>query len=678
MEITFFRSSSLNQWYYCQQSYFINYNLGVPQKTNAKTEKGTIVHKVLEVLAGMKLNHQNTGKYFFEDDSIGYVECSEAAWNEITVLSDENVDKLNKSMINKSTYIDQKRVPYGQARMGLRFINALIKVVYDYYVSKSEHEWGNIEWRDCYNFTWIALDWNDGDFDPRKRNIVCPEKPFNFIIQEDWAKIGENEYLGLKGTIDLTTKIDGDTIEIIDWKGLPIETPIPTPTGWSTMGNLVVGNEVFDKDGNICTVIGKSKKNIKPCYKITFDDKTDVICDNEHLWYLNDGKVVPVTELKLNDKIPVNKSLVLEDIPELPIDPYVLGAWLGDGRNSNGEISGIDEFIFEEIARRGYRIGDNINSSSDCPSKTIFGLITQLKKWKLINNKHIPECYFRASHNQRLALLQGLMDTDGNVNLIRKQAVFTNCNKRLSDDVKKLLITLGQRPNQANLVRDTNFKKNVKVFPIAFRPLDINPFLIPRKRNKIGNWGYGRSNIKIIKKIELIESKETQCISVDSRSNTYLCTENMIVTHNTGMRKDWGTGVIKDYDYLCSDKQLMLYYYAAKKVFPEYKNVIISIFFIRHGGPFTLCFDDSTEAEIKSVMAKTKAEIESCQVPKLLDPRHRDFRCERLCTYYKNKVDGIPYCDYIHNEIKLHGIDVTTIKHRKEGFTIGHYQNPGE
>lgn len=363
MEITFFRSSSLNQWYYCQQSYYINYVLGHPQSTNAKTEKGTVVHKVLEVLAGMKMNLDNTGKCFYEDEHLGLVKCTKKDWMAETTLTDEEVDKLNKSMINKDTYMDQRRVPYGQKRYGVKVVNDIIRKSYDFYSSRSEHTWGNIEWRDCFNFTWIALDWDNGAFDPRKRTIVCPEKAFNFVIEEEWAKVN-GEYLGIKGTIDLTTKIDDDTIEIIDWK--------------------------------------------------------------------------------------------------------------------------------------------------------------------------------------------------------------------------------------------------------------------------------------------------------------------------TGQRKDWGTGEIKDYDLLCKDKQLMLYYYAAKKAFPQYKNVIISIFFIRNGGPFTLCFDDSTEIKIKSVLAHTKRQIENTELPKLLDPSHQDFRCKRLCSYFKTKVDGTPFCDYIHNSIKTYGIDATTLKNRKEGFTIGHYQAPGE
>jgi hypothetical protein len=654
----------------------MTYILGKTVSTNLKTEKGTVVHKVLEILAGLKLAYQNTGKYEYEDENIGKVKCTKDNFLKLETLSDEAVEAINKSMINKDTYIDQPRIKYGHQRYGVKIVEEIIQRSFDYYKDKSNHSWGKTDFKDCTNFTWLALDHNGGDFDPRKRTIVSPEQSFNFIIEEDWAKLPDGGYLGLKGTIDLTTEIDDETIEIIDWKGLPIETVIPTPNGWSTMGELNVGDTVFDKDGIPSKILGKSKVKNKPCYKITFDDKTEVICDNEHLWKLHDGRVLSIMELKIQDKISVNKAILTEE-KILPIDPYVLGLWLGDGRNKNGEISNSDEFIFEEILRRGYSLGDNINKNGTCPSKTVMGLVTNLKKLNLLNNKHIPEIYLRASYNQRLDLLRGLMDSDGNVNSIRKQAVFTNCNKNLSDDVKKLLITLGQRVNQATVNRNTNFKDNIVIYPLAFRPIDINPFLLPRKANKVLNWGYGRSNYRIVKNIESIENKLTQCISVDSPTNTYLCTENMIPTHNTGQRKNWATGEKKSFEHLQKDKQLMLYYYAAKKAFPKYKHVMITIFFIRDGGPFTVCFDDDKIVEIKEHLAKTKIEIENCSNPKLLDPSHKDFRCKYLCTYFKNKVGKSCYCDYIKDEIKVYGLEETTKKHREDGFSIGYYANPG-
>lgn len=299
---------------------------------------------------------------------------------------------------------------------------------------------------------------------------------------------------------------------------------------------------------------------------------------------------------------------------------------------------------------------------------------------KLLNNKHIPDIYFRASINQRLELLKGLMDTDGNVNSCRKQAIFTSCNKRLSDDVKHLLLTLGQRPNQAKIQRNTNFKDNVTVYPIAFKPIDINPFSIPRKANKVlAGWGVGKSNIRKVIKIQCVKSQETQCISVDSPDNTYLCTENYIPTHNTGQRKDWATGKVKEYSDFQKDNQLMLYYYAIKKLYPN-KNVIFTIYWARDGGPFTLCFDESDMLKVEDNLKEKTEYIWNCTSPKMLHSKQSDFRCYRLCHYCKNNWPGtsINICNYVNQHIKKNGIQNTTDELMLTGFNPGIYRAPGE
>ena len=646
MEISFFRSSSFNQYDYCQMSYYITYNLGHQQPSQKKANLGTISHKVFEVLANCKKTLQDNPKkkkFVFDDEELGKFEFT---YDKLYSM-DYVYELLNKSYVHYTT--NTPHVTY-EEKYDLPF---------------------------CEKMVLAGINHNNGQYDPRNRNIIQAEPGFDLVIDEPWAKIG-NYNLRIKGTIDLVTKVDDETLEVIDWKGLPVDTLIPTPKGWTTMGDIQIGDSLFDKDGIPCKVIGKSKKNIKPCYEIYFDDKTSVVCDNEHLWKLYDGRVIPVTDLKLKDKIPVNKALLTKDI-ELPIDPYVLGVWLGDGRNKNGEISGNDDFIYEEVARRGYTLGEDINQTRECSSKTVYGLITELKKLNLNNNKHIPEIYLRASYKQRLDLMRGLMDTDGNVNSSRKQVVFTNCNKQLSDDFKKLAITLGQRCNQSDITRDTNFKENVKVYPVCFRPLDINPFLLPRKAEKILNWGYGRSHVRSIKKIEIINAQETQCIMVDSPTNTYLCTENMIPTHNTGQRKDWATGETKDQDKLEKDFQLLLYHYAAGKLFPEYKYRLMSIFFLRDGGPFTLCFEEDAKKLVFEKMRKRMNEILANRNPKPINPWRSDFRCQKLCHYYKTNWPGTetPMCNYVDNYIKLYGIEKASKELKNESFTVGHYVSPG-
>lgn len=687
MITSYLRSSSYNNWDVCQQQYFINYVLGVPRGANLKADKGTIVHKILEILAVAKMyidKNPHLETISFAED-IGDIKFNRDEFLTPYVLSDKEVDSINKSRKDKKVYISDATINYGHTRFGVDLVDYLIQRVFNYYsIKNTQHNWTNTDYKDCENFTWMALDCNNGEYDPRRRNIVHPEYGFDFAIDTEWAKYKHNgieSQLRIKGTIDLVTQIDDNTYEIVDWKGLPVDTLLPTPNGWSTMGEIEIGDTLFDKDGCKTKVLAKSKKNYKNCYKIYFDDTTNVICDNEHLWLLNNNKTVNVKELKVGDKICVTKPIE-SDYKKLPIDPYILGIWLGDGRNRCGEISNADEFIFEEIKRRGYNLGKNISCKQEiCQQRTIYGIRKELRKLNLLNNKHIPSIYLRASISQRLDLLRGLMDSDGSVNIVRKQAVFTNCNKKLSDDTKELLLSLGQRPNQANI--NHKYKDDIcKVYPLHFRPININPFLLPRKANKIlQNWGPGQSNIRRIEKIELLPIElETQCIMVDSPSNTYLCTENMIPTHNTGKRQDFASGEKKDYKKLQTDPQLMLYYYAAKHLFPSVDEIVLTIFFVRHGGPFTITFCNNDLHKMEKLLKNRVEEIWNCKTPKLVSESQTSFKCTYLCDYYKNNWPNTNtnICKFIQKQTKELGIDEVTKKYTWEGHSFDKYKSPGE
>jgi hypothetical protein len=443
------------------------------------------------------------------------------------------------------------------------------------------------------------------------------------------------------------------------------------------MGDVQVGDTLYDKDGNSTRVIGKSQVKHKECFKVIFDDTSEAECDDEHIWLLSNGKEVQIKDLKINDKIDVSKPVKYEH-KNLPIDPYVLGIWLGDGRNRSGEVCGKDSFIFDEIKRRGYILGKDI-SCKDCPSHTIFGLTKELKKLNLIHNKHIPDIYLKSSYEQRLDLVRGLMDSDGYANKIRKQGHFVNCNETLSKNLKELLLSLGQRPYLKKL-KKRGFGLEVFSYDVFFRPINLNPFLLPRKADVIDkNWGPGESNRRQIKQIIPIGKKYTQCIMVDSPSHTYLCTENMIPTHNTGRRINWATGEEKTYDKLYDDIQLLLYYYAIRRLYPQYSYVIMTIFFLRDGGPFSLCYEKKDEEKFLEKLKTKFLEIKNSSMPKPINQARSDFRCTRLCHYYKNKWPGTDQriCNYVEDQIKLYGIDGAIKSCSKPGFSLDYYSAPG-
>lgn len=145
-----------------------------------------------------------------------------------------------------------------------------------------------------------------------------------------------------------------------------------------------------------------------------------------------------------------------------------------------------------------------------------------------------------------------------------------------------------------------------------------------------------------------------------------------------GRMFNWGQNKPKDYESLQKDKQLMFYYYAAKKIFPQYENIMITIIFVRDGGPVTVCFDDSDYNEVESMVKETFLKVKNNEEPRLLDPTYRDHRCNKFCAFYKKQVDGKPLCAYIKDSIDTYGIQHTTDAEMVKGFTPGFYSAPGE
>lgn len=338
MMVTYIRSSSYGNYDYCQMQYFMTYVLGHRSPSGKKAQLGTMVHKVMECLASCKKHlqdHPDEKTMTITDDALGEIEFT-------------------------------KRKLYTK-----KFVDDLLKRSYEWYQKDCIHKYFPADLKFCKTQIENALDYNDGQFDPRKRNIVATEPTFDIPIEEDWAKfsyyIDEKRVdgqLAIKGTVDLITEIDDGIIEVVDWKGLPLDTKLPTPNGWTTMGEIQTGDEVFDQHGRVCSVVGKSRVKNKPCYKITFDDTTSAICDDEHLWKLANDKTVPVQELCVGDTINVAKPIDCGYV-DLPVSPYLLGSWLGDGRNRSCEICSDDPETYALLKVDGHKIG----KSTDGPGR---------------------------------------------------------------------------------------------------------------------------------------------------------------------------------------------------------------------------------------------------------------------------------------------------------------------
>ncbi len=360
---------------------------------------------------------------------------------------------------------------------------------------------------------------------------------------------------GTAGTLDRVLQEADGSYVIGDVKGLALTERIPTPDGWTTMGDVAVGDTVFDAYGKPCTVTLKSSVKRIGTYVVRFDDGSSVVCDTEHIWWTASGfrpgepTAKPISEVietlrgrnGAHHRVPVAGALELPEV-DLPIDPYLLGCWLGDGAVRGGTITkGRD--LFEILESDGHALGvEQLDSRTDkCLTRTVIGLGAKLRSAGLTHNKHIPAAYLRASVFQRLRLLQGLMDTDGSWNKARKSAAFSTTDKALALQVEELMLSLGQRPYLSYFKR-RGFDLMVDSWTVELTPVDLNPFRLPRKADQAAASvkQTTRSRRRVIVAVDQGPDVDTACIGVDSPTHTYLCGDRMIPTHNTGRRLEYG------------------------------------------------------------------------------------------------------------------------------------------
>lgn len=153
-----------------------------------------------------------------------------------------------------------------------------------------------------------------------------------------------------------------------------------------------------------------------------------------------------------------------------------------------------------------------------------------------------------------------------------------------------------------------------------------------------------------------------------------------VVDWKTGQRLDWATGERKEYDKLMTDTQLLLYHYAIGKLYPKHRHALMTIFFCRDGGPFTLAFDEEDDKNFLKTLEKTFKEIIMNQKPRPVSRDRNNFKCQKLCHFYKTawpETDKT-MCHYIENKLHTIGMQKTVETCSRPGFTIGTYKSPGE
>lgn len=397
-------------------------------------------------------------------------------------------------------------------------------------------------------------------------------------------------------------------------KGLAVTTPIPTPAGWVTMGELRAGDVVFGGDGRAaCVTFATDPQFGRPCYRVCFDDGTSLVTDDVHRWkvrsiddvararqnlgpssaHVGNGdlcacgcglqakqgkrfvhnhhrvpqtdehgwRVLNTTELlragllrvsgakrkdgeryaqyKWRTPLPGEVCYVMAD---LPIDPYWLGVWLGDG-DSRGPAITLHEDD-RSIAERCERVEGTAKWKHSKRNPHVLrvsfwgprdrGKLRKRLSWlNVLCNKHIPRCYLTAHSDQRRALLAGLLDTDGTVSMPKGRVEFANMNAQLADDVAELARSLGFKVRvRSKEVFAEDGRMLGPAFTVSFGA-SYPVFALERKVALQRDATSGRARYRSITAIEPVPSVSTRCIAVDSPDNTYLAGRSYIVTHNS-------------------------------------------------------------------------------------------------------------------------------------------------
>ncbi len=348
------------------------------------------------------------------------------------------------------------------------------------------------------------------------------------------------------------------------------ETLVKVPSGWRRMRLIREGDYVIARNGKPTRVTGVYPQGKVQLYKVTFRDGRSVEVCGEHLWksFYKERKdkwdVRDTHELKriLGFKnarvyIPLNEPELSEDVP-LPIDPYLLGVLIGDGSISTNSISfdTPDEFILEEVRRIvepklqvKFRSGYSYGISSIKRGTESSTLVKPLANLGLLGTrsyeKFVPFIYKQGSPKQKLALLQGLLDTDGTVGR-SGDITFDTSSEQLAKDVQELAWSLGciarKTERESFFTYKGERKKGLishRVYIRAKSPGSL--FRLPRKRDRAGMKNQYSDNLKLeIVSIEESRIDHATCISVEDPEKLYVI-ENYVVTHNTfvAMRCMW-------------------------------------------------------------------------------------------------------------------------------------------
>ncbi|MFD9462762.1 helicase-related protein [Streptomyces sp. NPDC060027] len=375
-----------------------------------------------------------------------------------------------------------------------------------------------------------------------------------FTLTDGQRKVSKEIFDGLATEHPMHRLLQG---EVGSGKAQPLDSTVLTPTGFRRMGDLGVGDEVVVPDGEIALIDGVFPQGERDVWRMVLSDGSHVECDDEHLWIVGTSrawhrgqapKTMTTREIRLDTfkangsskwYIPSAAPVDLGPDIELPLDPYLFGLLLGDGSFRHElRLSTIDDEIRDAAAsavapdcrlvpvsgsRRDYTI--QLKQRSGGVRNPVIQALRNLDLWgKTSHGKFIPKEFKNTSVKNRLALLQGLLDTDGTVQKDGLSISLCSASLRLAEDVAWLARSLGGRARV--LPKKAAFNVSVAL------PAEYAPFKLSRKADRVRPRPKYSTFRRGIRAVEYVGRKPVQCISVAHPSHAYV-TDNFTVTHNT-------------------------------------------------------------------------------------------------------------------------------------------------
>ncbi|NHD16328.1 MULTISPECIES: replicative DNA helicase [Actinopolyspora] len=312
-------------------------------------------------------------------------------------------------------------------------------------------------------------------------------------------------------------------------KALALDTPLPTPDGWTTMGAVSVGDELLGANGAPVRVVNATEvMNGHTCYEIEFSDGTTVVADAQHQWTLRDGNVRTTAMLhdEQRGELPEHAALELEQ-RDLPVPPYSLGVWLAAGDPETGELAGVPAEVLADLEPEG------VDSAGERPVVDE-DTAAELAELGARRQPEVPVEYLRASQRQRRDLLAGLADAAGDVG--EDGRVRLRVRESLSVRVRELVLTLGY-PCTATV--DSTAGETAPTTLLVFDSGQDQVFRLPEKveQHKL-NRAAGSSTRHVVA-VRATRSVPVRCVEVDSSDRLYLASRSFLPTHNSTLGLDF-------------------------------------------------------------------------------------------------------------------------------------------